>query len=295
MNLKGVLIPLVTPFTEENRVDTRGISVLVNHYVAQGVGGIVACSTTGEAASLAHDEFLTVVRTTVEATAGRVPVLAGTGSSDTAKSIQLTREVERLGVDGALVILPFYSNPGAEGLYLHFQSVARSTGLQIVLYHVPMTGVSMSVDLVLRLVEIPNIVGIMDRGTDLKFMMEVLRRAPSEFMVLHGLSDYLFPAACIGVHGAAVPDAHVRTADFVRLFELASTGRLEEARQLSESLMPLTEILRSEPNPAPIKAALQILKLPGGAPRLPVAPATIKCRADLRAVIESPGPNGPPL
>lgn len=285
MDLRGIIVPLITPFTDDNRLDTAGLARLTEHYIAEGAGGLVVCSTSGEAASLAHDEYLAAVRTVVETAHQRLPVLAGTGSSDTAKSVIMTREVERLGVDGALVVTPFYSNPGPEGLFLHFRSVAQATRLKVYLYSVPDIGVSFDLETVLRLAEIQNIAGIVDRGTDFRFFSGLIMRAPHDFTVISGNPDTVFAAACLGAHGAMCPSAGVSTASFVRLFDLISRGELPEARKLYAKMAPLVEVLHSEPNPAPIKAALQILEMPGGAPRLPVAPASIKCRTALREIL----------
>jgi 4-hydroxy-tetrahydrodipicolinate synthase len=290
MELSGIYVPLITPF-KDGKVDEAGIRRLVDYLIEGEVTGLVPCGTTGESPTLSHEEHKRVVEIVIEQTARRVPVIAGAGSNSTIEALDLTRHAEEAGADATLQVCPYYNRPSQQGIIAHFKEIAASTALPMVLYNIPKrTGILMEVETVLELAKVPNIIGIKQSGVSLEDNMEVIRRAP-DFAVLSGDDNLVFPITAIGGKGAIAASAHIATREWVKMVEMVSDGKLEEARALHYRLLPLAKVLFIEANPAPLKAALEILGLPAGNPRMPVLSATEKCRAQVRAVLADLGLN----
>jgi len=288
MELFGIYIPLITPF-KDGEVDEPGLRRLIDHLIGEGATGLVPCGTTGESATLSHDEHKRVIEIVVEQAAGRVPVIAGAGSNSTAEALELTRHAESVGADATLQVCPYYNRPSQGGIIAHFKEIAAASPLPMVLYNIPKrTGVLMEVDTVLELAAVANIIGIKQSGVDLGDSMEVIRQAP-DFAVLSGDDNMAFPITALGGRGAIAASAHIATREWVKMVELTGCGKLEEARALHFRLLPLAKVLFVEANPAPVKAALNMLGLPAGDPRLPILPATEKCRQQIRQVLEDLG------
>lgn len=285
----GIHVPLVTPFVK-NKLDRRSLKRLINLMIKEGASGLVPCGTTGEAPTLSHEEHEEVIRITVEEANGRVPVIAGTGSNETAKAIEFTKYAERVGADGALVVGPYYNRPTQSGLYEHYKAVAKSTRLPIIIYNIPIrTGRNIETDTVIRLSKIPNIVGIKEASADINQVMNIIR-GTQNFTVLSGEDHLIFPLCCLGGQGAIVASAHLATSEFVDLWKLVGERRIGEARTLHYRLLPLIRAFFSEANPSPIKAALAMLDIiSSDEVRLPLVAATSSCRQSMKAEMKKLG------
>lgn len=285
----GVYVPLVTPFDGDGAVNAAALRRLIDWVIDNGASGVVPCGTTGESPTLTHAEHHQVIAWTVEYTAGRVPVIAGTGSNSTAEAIELTRAADALGVDGMLVIAPYYNRPNQQGLLEHFKAVADATAKPIVMYNIPKrTGVNMEAMTTIALSRVPNITGIKEASGDLGQIMEIIA-GTTEFSVLTGDDNLLFPLCALGGHGGICTSSHFLPGEWVRLVTLCRDGQLDEARALHYRLLPLAKVLFCEPNPAPLKAGLNLLGLSVGVPRLPLVTASEKCTAQVHTVLQGLG------
>lgn len=285
----GVYVPLVTPFGPEGALNAPVLKQLIEAMIAGGASGLVPCGTTGESPTLSHSEHERVIALTVEYAAGRVPVIAGTGSNSTAEAIELTQAADKIGVDGMLVIAPYYNRPGQAGIIAHFKAVAASTEKPIIMYNIPKrTGVNMEPATIIELSKVANITGIKESAGSIEQIMAIIA-GTSDFSVLTGDDALLFPLCNLGGHGGICTSSHVLPGEWVRLAELSRNGNIAEARALHYRLLPLAQTMFCEPNPTPIKAALEIMGIPVGPPRLPMLPASDKCRENLAKVLKSLG------
>lgn len=297
-NLKGCMIPIVTPFDDQGRVDEAALRNLVNYLIdEQAADALVPCGTTGESPTLTHEEHNRVIEIVHEETAGRVPVIAGTGSNSTAEAIQMTQAAEKLGVDASLQVAPYYNRPSQEGIYEHFKTIAESTSLPLILYNIPFrTGRNIEVDTILRLAEIENIVGIKEASGDIlqaNAILERTRGGASEFFVYSGEDPVTFLMLCLGGHGAIAAVAHVIGREFSRMCKLVWEGKLEEARDIHYRVIPAIRALFCEPNPAPIKQALNWMGVPVGGLRLPLKELSERGKDILRRALVDLGKVSP--
>ncbi len=264
---------LVTPFTASGAVDEARVRRLAARQVDAGVHFLVPCGTTGESPTLSRAEQRRVVELVVEAANGRAPVLAGAGGYDTRAVIARAAEMQRAGADGILSVTPYYNRPTAEGLFQHYDAIARSTALPIVLYNVPgRTGCNLDVDTVCRLAEIPNIVGIKEASGDMTQMCDLCRAVPDTFRVLSGDDLFTVPLMAIGGAGVISVIANEVPADMARLVSAARSGDFATARTLHTRLLPLMRVNFIEANPIPVKAAMAHLGLLEPRYRLPMVP-----------------------
>ena len=291
--LRGVIIPLVTPFHEDLRVDWDGLRRLVDFYIEEmPCDGVVPCGTTGESPTLSHDEHEKVVRMVVEQTAGRVPVIAGAGSNSTREAIDLARSAKEAGADATLQVCPYYNKPSQEGIFGHFQAIATAVDLPIILYNIPgRTGRNIEPSTIIRLwEEVANVVGLKDASGDLLQAMAILRATDRDsFQVYSGEDIMTFPLTCLGGSGAIAAVAHVIAPEVREMCEAVWTGRLERARELHFHTMPVVEALFLEPNPIPVKQALQWMGLPAGPLRPPLGPMTESGKNRLQAAMQAGG------
>jgi len=282
----GVYVPLVTPFGSDGELSASTLKALIDWVIENGASGVVPCGTTGESPTLSHEEHQRVIALTVEYVAGRVPVIAGTGSNSTTEAVDLTVAADELGVDGMLVIAPYYNRPSQQGIIEHFKAVAASTTKPIVMYNIPKrTGVNMEVATIIELSQLENITGIKEASGDVNQIMGVIE-GTEEFSVLTGDDNLLFTVCTLGGHGGICTSSHFLAGEWVRMVELIQENKLDEARDLHYFLLPLAKALFCEPNPAPLKAGLEMVGFQVGAPRLPLMPATEKCRAAVRKALE---------
>lgn len=266
---------MVTPFDSKGNIDFAKTTKLVNYLIENGTDSIVVCGTTGESPTLTSEEKLALIRHVTTVVDGRIPVIAGTGSNDTRATVSLTKKVTELGVDAIMVVVPYYNKPNQEGLYQHFKAAAESTELPVMLYNVPgRTITSLTVDTVVRLAEVPNIVAIKDATGNLGVMTEIIDRTPEDFELYCGDDGLTLPAFAIGSKGTVSVASHVLGNEMQLLAESFFTGNMVQAQFLHRKLSPLFEGFFMAPSPSPIKTALQMRGLDVGGVRLPLVPLT---------------------
>jgi 4-hydroxy-tetrahydrodipicolinate synthase len=286
---EGSYVAIVTPF-KNGKVDAESLKGLIEFHIENGTSGIVPCGTTGESATLVRAEHEEVIGITVDACAGRVPVLAGTGSNATHEAIELTQIAEKLGADGALLITPYYNKPTQEGLYQHFTAVAKETKLPVVLYNVPSrTAVNMLPATVARLAKIENIVGIKEASGDLVQISEIIQACDSEFSVISGEDALNWPILALGGKGFISVTANIVPNKFAQLYKAASEGDVETAKSLHYELLKLNDVMFVETNPIPVKAALAVMGLIGNEFRLPLCPPSDDNLNKLKSVLKEYG------
>lgn len=289
--LDGVHVAVVTPFAADGAVDHDALRKLIDGLLARGVQGIVPCGSTGEAATLTHDEHIAVIRTAVEAVGGRVPVIAGTGSNSTDEAVSLTRGAAEAGADAALLIAPYYIKPSQEGLYRHFRTVAEEGGLPVVLYNIPgRSAVSLHPETVARLADVAGVVGVKDATGSLDWTWDVLRRVPAGFRITAGDDSALLPLLAQGGCGVISVAAHLVPEAMLALVAAWRRGDVVEARRLQLSILDLERALFLETNPGPIKEALWLAGLiPCPDLRLPLTRPGDATRAALRSALAALG------
>jgi 4-hydroxy-tetrahydrodipicolinate synthase len=271
----GVGTALITPFTKDGSLDELAVKRLAKRQIDGGVHFLSPCGTTGEAPTLTHRDKLRVVELVLEEANGRVPVLAGAGGYDTKEVIELARDLERVGASGILSVTPYYNKPTQEGLYQHYKAIAESMPLPIVLYNVPgRTSVNMSVETVLRLSEIRNIVAVKEASANVVQMTEIVAGAREDFMLLSGDDPLTVPVMAIGGRGVISVASNEAPAEMAQIVELCEKGDYAAARKLQAWLLPLIQVNFVETNPGPCKAAMAAMGLIDETYRLPmVAPS----------------------
>jgi 4-hydroxy-tetrahydrodipicolinate synthase len=290
MELKGVYTALVTPF-RDGAVDEEALHRLIDFQVAQGVDGIVPCGTTGEASTLSYEEHERVTELSVKWAAGRIKVIAGTGSNSTAETIELTDAARKAGVDGVLLVAPYYNRPTPEGLYRHFKKVAEEVNIPIVLYNIPTrTGVNMLPDLVARLSEIPTIVAIKEASGGVQQAAEIYRLTQGRMTILSGDDNLFLPMMSVGAKGVISVLSNIMPG---KMKELAGAylyeKDIDKAMRLNAELLPLFQAIFIEVNPVPIKEALYYMGMISEEFRLPLCPLSEQNAATLRGVLEDYG------
>lgn len=273
MNFGQIVTAMVTPFDENGEIDFQATRNLIDHLIANGTDSLVVSGTTGESPTLSVEEKVQLFRFTVEVVNGRVPVIAGTGSNNTRESIELTMLAEDVGVDAIMLVAPYYNNPCQEGMYQHFKTIAMATSLPIMLYNVPgRTVVNMSVETVIRLSEIQNIVAIKEASGDLSAMSEIIERTPEGFSLYSGDDALTIPVLSIGGTGVVSVSSHVLGNEMQSMIRNFKIGNTVEAAKAHRRLLPMMKALFAAPNPSPVKAALNLKGIPVGGVRLPMIP-----------------------
>jgi 4-hydroxy-tetrahydrodipicolinate synthase len=281
---------LVTPFARDFTLDEAALRRLVRRQIAEGIDFLVPCGTTGESPTLTRSEHLRVIEITVEEARGKVPVLGGAGGYNTAEVIELARELERLGVDGILSVTPYYNKPTQEGLFLHYQAIAQSIRLPIVVYSVQgRTGVNVEPATLARLAAIPNIVGVKEASGNISQMASVIHHVPPEFLVLSGDDAIALPLIALGGRGVISVASNEIPGEMTQLTRLAIDGDFEAARKLQRQFLPLMEINFVESNPIPVKAAMSIMGLLEPVYRLPMCPPKPENLEKIRRVVTQLG------
>ncbi len=272
--ITGSIVALVTPFLPDGQVDYASLRKLIDWHVEQGTRCIGVVGTTGEAPTVTVEEHCEIIRVAVEQAAGRVPIMAGCGANSTAEAINLARFAKSVGADCQLQVVPYYNKPTQEGQYQHFKKIAETVGdLPMVLYNVPgRTVACMDHDTVLRLAQIPGIVGIKEATGDLARAQWLIRDVPEGFAVYSGDDLTAVALMLCGGHGNISVTANVAPAQMQALCEAALAGRRDEAMRLQKQLLPLHKNLFIESNPIPVKWAMQRLGMCGGDLRLPLTP-----------------------
>jgi len=282
----GVGTALVTPFTRTGALDEDGVRRLVRRQIEGGIHFLVPCGTTGESPTLTRDEHLRVVALVVQEAAGKVPVLAGAGGYNTHEVSELARACEALGADGILSVTPYYNKPTQAGLVAHYEAIAASTSLPIVLYNVPgRTGCNIEPATVRRLAAVPNIVAVKEASGNMTQISDICRQAPGDFIVLSGDDAMTVPAMAVGASGVISVVSNVSPAAMVAMVEAAERGDFAAARDAHARLLPLMLVSFVESNPIPVKAALAMMGLVEEVYRLPLVPPSDASRAKIAEVL----------
>ncbi|MFZ3170121.1 MAG: 4-hydroxy-tetrahydrodipicolinate synthase [Candidatus Methanoperedens sp.] len=270
--LKGVLPALITPFTKDNKVDKEGLRQNIGFLIENGVSGIVPCGTTGESATLSIEEHEKVIEIAIECST--VPVVAGTGSNNTTEALELTNSAKDAGADVALLITPYYNKPNDRGMLAHFKKIANEVDIPIILYNVPSrTGINLKPEVVAELAKESNIIGVKEASGNLDQVTRILELTQDEdFVVFSGDDGLTLPIMSIGGAGVISVVANVAPKLTVSMVEAFRDGNFEEARKLHIKLAPLIRAVFLETNPIPIKKAVELIGLPAGDLRLPLAP-----------------------
>ncbi len=288
--MRGSLVPLVTPF-RDGRVDDRALADLIEWQIDSGSHGIGVCGTTGEPAALSLEEREHVIETAVRTVRKRVPVIAGTGSANQDETLRLTRFARHVGADAALVVTPYYTRPGQDGLYEFFRTVAGAVDIPIILYNIPgRTAVNLEVETTARLArDSRNIIGVKESNKDLEHIARVMHRCGREFLVYSGIELLCFPILALGGAGHVSATGNVMPREVARLYDLAAAGKWEEARELHYYLLPMNDVLFIETNPVPAKTALGLMGRCTAEVRPPHAPLRPANEAKLREVMTGYG------
>ncbi len=288
--LTGSFVAIVTPF-KDDEIDEEAFRNLLQFHIDNGTQGVVPCGTTGESATLTHDEHKQVIKIAVDMCKGKIPVLAGTGSNSTREAIELTQAAQDAGADGSLLITPYYNKPSQQGLYEHFRAVAKETNLPIILYNVPgRTSVDMKADTVARLAaDTGNIVGIKEASGDLMQISQIVDACGPEFAVLSGDDGLLWPILAVGGKGVISVTANVLPRQMADLCAAAAEGRIEDAKKLHFELMQMNKVLFIDTNPVPVKTALYLMGKIGPELRPPLSPLSEEHTKVLKKALESYG------
>lgn len=285
----GSLVAIVTPF-QKGRVDEKALGELIEFQIANGTDGIVPCGTTGESATLSHEEHDRVVACTIEAVKGRVPVIAGTGSNSTDEAIELTKHAKQAGADGALLITPYYNKPTQEGLYCHYKAVAEAVDLPLILYNIPgRTSVNMVPATVARLAAHANIVGIKEGSGSLPQVSEIIQSCGERVVVLSGDDSLTLPMMAVGAKGVITVTANIVPADMALMVDAWLAGKFDEARRLHYKMYPLFTALFYETNPIPVKQALAFMGKSDADVRLPLTAMAKEHKDKLASIMKEFG------
>ncbi len=290
--LKGSLVAIATPMQPGGELDLSGLRKLIDFHIANGTAGIVIVGTTGESPTVDFEEHCLLIKTAVESAKGRIPIIAGTGSNSTAEAIEQTEYAKKVGASYCLSVVPYYNKPSQEGLYLHFRTIAEKVELPLLLYNVPgRTMADLGTDTVLRLAQLPGVVGIKDATSDLVRHVELMRRLPKakSFTLLSGNDDTALAYMLLGGHGVISVTANVAPRAMAKMCDAALSGRLEEARSVNATLMPLHTKLFVEANPIPVKWAMAEMGLIDGTLRLPLTPLAASHHDIVRTALREAG------
>lgn len=285
----GSFVAIVTPFAN-GKFDEKTMAELIEFQISNGTHGIVPCGTTGESATLSPKEHERVVAATVEMVHKRVPVIAGTGSNSTQEAVSLTKHAKTAGADGALLITPYYNKPTQEGLFRHFEAIARSVDLPLILYNIPgRTSINMLPSTVARLSQIESIVGIKEGSGSLQQVSDIIHQTKDDFLVLSGDDPLTLPMMALGGKGVITVTANVAPKDMSSMVSAALNSDFQEARRLHFKLAPIFGALFLETNPIPVKAALAMMGKGSDEVRLPLTTLAKEFRPKLKEALQTSG------
>lgn len=283
-----VATAMVTPFDHKGNIDFEKTTQLINYLISNGSDALVIAGTTGESPTLSTEEKLALFRHSVKVVDGRVPVIAGTGSNNTYASIELTKKAEEIGVDAIMIVAPYYNKPNQEGLYQHFKTIAESTELPVMLYNIPGRSViNMSVETIVRLAELPNVVALKDASGDLDAMTAIIAQTSDDFALYSGDDGLTLPVLAIGGTGIISVASHVIGNEMQEMVKLYESGNPKEAAKIHQRIVPVMKSLFAAPSPTPVKTALQLKGLDVGSVRLPLVPLTEEERQTLVSTLNT--------
>lgn len=289
--LRGSIAPIVTPFDERMHVDTKTLEKLINWHIESGSHAISVTGTTGEPSSLTIEERELVMETAIKTAAGRVPVVPGTGSTNHAETLHLTKRAQEMGADAALVIVPYYNKPNQQALYRHFKIVADSVDIPIIIYNIPgRTATNLEVKTLARLAEdCVNIIGVKESNKDFEHVNRVLLHCGRDFLLYSGIELLCYPMLAIGGAGHISATANVCPKEVADLYNYWTAGEVEKALALHYRLMPLNDVLFKDTNPGPLKTALGMMGKINPVLRLPMGPPTEALQEKIRETLYSYG------
>src|SRR5947207_14214049 len=288
--ITGSLVAIITPMREDASLDLARFRALIDWHVAEGTDGIVVVGTTGESPTVDFDEHKDLIRIAVEHAHGRIPVIAGTGGNSTAEAIELTESAKKNGATACLSVVPYYNKPTQEGMVLHFRKIAESVDLPMLLYNVPgRTVADLQNDTVLRLAQVPGIIGIKDATANLERGTDLIRRAPRNFAIYSGEDATALPLILCGGHGVISVTANVAPKLMHQMCAAALVGDVKKARELNNRVLPLHQRLFIETSPSPVKWAMAEMGLIEYGLRLPMVPVTERCYQPLREALHEAG------
>jgi len=270
------MVALITPMYENGDVDFTALEKLVNFHIKSGTKAIVSVGTTGESATLNHDEHIEVMKKTIEYSNGRIPVIAGTGANSTSEAIELTQAAKEINADACLLVTPYYNKPTQEGLYQHYKKIAESVEIDQILYNVPgRTGVDMSVDTIARLADITNIIGVKDATGDLNVAKSLIDKCPESFILLSGDDGTAIDFILMGGHGGISVTANVVPEMLSNAYDFAIRGNADKAKEIDLKISNLHSHLFLESNPIPVKWAMHRMNFCNEGIRLPLTKFTL--------------------
>lgn len=293
MKFEGTTVAMVTPYTKNDEIDEEGIRENINYLIENGVNGILAAGTTGESATISHDEHRKLLDILIDEADGKVTTIAGAGSNSSKEALGLVKHAEDIGADGALVITPYYNKPQQNGLYEHYKLLAESTNIPIIVYNVPSrTGTDIDVETIGKVAELDNIAAIKEANPDLDKVSQIIKKIDeigktNEFAVLSGNDDLTLPMIALGAKGVISVVANVDPARMSQLVNYALEGDFEAASEAHYELYDLMKVLFIETNPVPAKTALNMMGRPSGDVRMPLAPLNDENKAKLKEVLEN--------
>lgn len=287
MDFGLVLTAMVTPFDEAKEVDYEKTTSLIEHLLANGTEGLVVGGTTGESPTLSKNEKIRLFEHVVKVVNKRVPVIAGTGSNNTSESISLTKQAATCGVDGIMLVAPFYNKPSQEGLYEHFKQIAAVTDLPVMLYNIPgRSVVKMSADIIIRLSKIKNIVSVKEASGDLDQAAIIIEETEDDFSVYSGEDSLTLPMLSIGSNGIVSVSSHVAGIDMQEMVKAYLAGNVQKAASIHRKILPLMNELFASPSPTPVKEALEWKGVSVGGVRLPLIPLNETEKKNLYGVLQ---------
>ncbi|HYD79357.1 MAG TPA: 4-hydroxy-tetrahydrodipicolinate synthase [Paucimonas sp.] len=288
--IQGSIVAIVTPMHSDGSLDLPGLRKLIDWHIAEGTDSIVIVGTTGESPTVTVEEHCELIKLAVEHAAKRIPIIAGSGGNSTAEAIELTKFAKSVGADASLQVVPYYNRPTQEGMYQHFKKIAESVDLPVILYNVPgRTVADMSNDTILRLAQVPGIVGVKDATGNIARGSDLIRLAPKSFAVYSGDDATAMALMFCGAKGNISVTANVAPRAMHELCAAAMAGKVAEAVALNNKLLPLHNKLFVEPNPVPVKWALAEMGMMEGGIRLPLVPLAADFHAVVRAAMRESG------
>lgn len=290
MNMPRMITAMITPYDKKQEVNYHKVTELVEHLIENGSEGIVVCGTTGESPVLTREEKLQLYSIVKETANGRIPIFAGTGSNNTRQTVELSREAEKLGVNGIMLVTPYYNKPSQQGLYEHFKTVAEAVGLPVMLYNVPgRTSANLQPATVKHLSEVENIIAIKEACGDMDQVSELIRLLQGSLTVYSGDDSITLPMMAIGAHGIVSVASHIIGRQIKSMIESFINGDTSKAAKIHSDLFPIFKGLFITSNPVPLKAALNLMGMEVGGLRLPLVPATKDEQEKIKYLLTSHG------
>jgi 4-hydroxy-tetrahydrodipicolinate synthase len=290
VNLGKILTAMVTPFKPDLSVDWKRVEEIAGYLAENGSQGLVVHGTTGESPTLTHEEEYELYRVVKKAVGGKCKIIAGTGSNSTQTTIQSTREAEKIGVDGIMIVVPYYNKPSPEGLYQHYKAIAENSALPIIIYNIPgRTGINMTPETTARLAEIKNIVGLKDAAGNLDQTSATRQLCPADFTIWSGDDSLTLPMLSVGAVGVISVASHIVGKEIAAMVNAYHAGDVKKAAEIHLKLLPIFKVLFITSNPSPVKYALGLIGQPVGLPRLPLVEPGDKEKEQIRKALENFG------